>query len=70
MENSKKRKHSAICPDCNGNGYVKIIHDNNETNVHQCWTCESQGELYVDESEVTEFYIDANYITDDVNKLH
>jgi hypothetical protein len=26
----------------------------------QCQTCESEGEIYVDESEVIESYIDAN----------
>ena len=24
MENSKKRRHKAICPDCNGNGYKQL----------------------------------------------
>ena len=70
MAKSKKTRHSAICPDCNGNGYDKIIHDNNETNVHQCWTCESQGELYVDESEVVEFYLDDDLVTGNARKLH
>ena len=60
MAKSKTRRHTFICETCKGNGYVKIIHDNNETNVHQCWTCESQGEFYVDESEIVESYINAN----------
>jgi DnaJ-class molecular chaperone len=70
MAKSKTRKHAFICETCKGNGYIKIIHDNNETNVHQCWTCDSKGEFYVDESEVVESYIDAHYITDDDIKLH
>ena len=56
----KARLRKLICPTCRGNGYVKIIYDNNETGIHQCWTCESQGEFYVDESEIIESYIDAN----------
>jgi len=45
----KRRVHKAICPTCNGNGYVSIKdqEDINEVNVHQCWDCESEGEFYV-----------------------
>ncbi len=69
MAKSKTRRHAFICETCKGNGYVKIIHSD-DIGIHQCWTCESQGELYVDESEVVESYIDAHYITDDDIKLH
>ena len=27
MENSKKVRHAAICPDCRGNGYIKAVLD-------------------------------------------
>jgi DnaJ-class molecular chaperone len=60
MAKSKTRRHAFICDTCRGNGYIKLIHDNDETTVHQCWTCESQGEFYVDESEIVESYINAN----------
>ena len=70
MENSKKVRHRAICPTCKGNGFIKIVDNYKETNIHQCWDCESQGEFYVDESEVVESYIDADYTTDDDVKLH
>ena len=70
MEKSKKVKHKAICSTCNGNGFIKIVDNYKETNIHQCWDCESQGEFYVDESEVVESYIDADYTTDDDVKLH
>ena len=46
MAKSKIRKHAFICETCKGNGYVKIIHSD-DIGIHQCWTCESQGELYV-----------------------
>ena len=53
MANSKKVKKVYVCPTCKGNGYVKVacILDH-ENMIHQCWDCESQGEFYVDESEI------------------
>mgnify|MGYP003148672699 FL=1 len=71
MAKLKTRKHSAICPDCNGNGYVQFhIEEGREHVVLQCETCESEGEIYVDESEVVEFYIDDDLATGDAHKLH
>jgi len=71
MEKSKKIKHSAICPDCNGNGFIQChIEEGREHIVLQCETCDSEGEIYVDESEVVEFYIDDDPPASDVNKLH
>ena len=71
MEKSKKTRHSAICPDCNGNGYVKmVLEEGREHIVAQCVTCESEGEIYVDESEVVEFYVDDDTPAIDVSKLH
>ena len=71
MAKSKKIKHSAICPDCNGNGYVQCqIEEGREHIVLQCEKCDSEGEIYVDESEVVEFYIDDDTPTIDVGKLH
>ena len=45
----KYRVHKAICDICNGNGFVKIIdnEDPKKVNVHQCWECDSEGEFYV-----------------------
>ena len=41
------RVHKTICPTCNGNGYVKIINDEDrEKYIHQCWDCDSEGEFY------------------------
>ena len=71
MAKLKKTKHSAICPDCNGNGYVQCqIEEGREHIVLQCETCDSEGEIYVDESEVVEFYIDDDTPATDVGKLH
>ena len=71
MANLKKIRHSAICPDCNGNGYVKLVlEEGREHIVTQCVTCESEGEIYVDESEVVDLYVDDDPITDNARKLH
>ena len=73
MEKSKKYNvHAAICPDCNWNGYLKaVLEEGREHIVVQCQTCESEGEIYVDESEVVESYIDAdNSSTYDKSRLN
>ena len=45
----KYRVHKAICNVCNGNGFIKIKdeEDPRDINIHQCWECDSEGELYV-----------------------
>ena len=48
----KIAKNKCICPTCHGNGYLRIatgdtskdFRDNSQ--VHQCWECDSQGEFY------------------------
>ena len=72
MANSKKYNvHAMICPNCNGNGYVKaVLEEGREHVVLQCIECDSEGEIYVDESEVTEFYIDDDTSTDDDVSVH
>ena len=72
MANLKKYNvHAAICPDCNGNGYVKaVLEEGREHIVLQCNTCDSEGEIYVDESEVVEFYLDDDLVTGNARKLH
>ena len=41
-----------ICNDCHGNGYIRVATgDTSEdfrknSEVHQCWSCDSEGELY------------------------
>ena len=48
----KYRVHKAICEVCKGNGYVKIIHIDEEDHIHQCWECDSEGEFYVYEPKM------------------
>ena len=60
-----------ICNTCHGNGYVRVAKINGDpaadfrdrSEVHQCWTCDSEGELYET--------VDDNLIDDGPsNKLH
>ena len=47
--NSLKKK---ICDNCHGNGYVRVAVGNtsidfrDNSQVHQCWVCDSEGEVY------------------------
>ena len=72
MEKSKKYKtHAIICSNCRGNGYIQLtLEEGREHVVAQCPECDSEGEIYVDESEVVESYIDADNTTDHDGKLH
>ena len=66
----KYNVHAMICPDCKGNGFIKaVLEEGREHVIVQCQTCESEGEIYVDESEVIESYIDADHAADS-GKLH
>ena len=42
----KYRVMKIICPTCKGNGFVKVTSLEYDEMIHQCWDCESQGELY------------------------
>ena len=36
-----------VCPTCKGNGFVKVASlEYPDYTVHQCWDCDSEGELY------------------------
>ena len=55
-------KHSKICYNCRGNGYVTVIDKQDKTNVHQCWVCESEGEIKnYDQAEVDYFIYNFYY---------
>jgi|TARA_R110000823_G_scaffold200085_1_gene331125 hypothetical protein len=62
--------HKAICPVCNGNGFVKIIKEDHEPSIHQCWECDSEGEFYVHEPEIIQPDSDVDPVTGDDIKLH
>tara|TARA_Y100000034_G_scaffold77744_1_gene93445 strand:- start:106 stop:306 length:201 start_codon:yes stop_codon:yes gene_type:complete len=54
-----------ICTTCKGNGYLKVGTEWGET-VHQCWDCDSEGELY----ETSNDLIGDNNNGGVFNKLH
>ena len=66
----KYRIHKAICPTCNGNGFVKIMKEDVEPHIHQCWDCDSEGEFYVHEPETFQSNNDADSVAGDAIKLH
>ena len=43
----KARVKIHICPTCKGNGFIKVFNlERDESTVHQCWDCVSEGEFY------------------------
>ena len=52
-------KHTKICDNCRGNGYLNVVDNDSLTQVKQCWGCESEGEVKsYDQSEVDTFIWD------------
>ena len=72
MENLKRhRTQRYMSMTCNGNGFTQChIEEGREHIVLQCETCDSEGEIYVDESEVIDVYVDDDIAASDVVKLH
>ena len=60
MAKSKKyNTHAMICPDCKGNGYIRVPYRLAKEEVTvQCSVCDSQGE--VDADSVDDIIIDAD----------
>ena len=52
LKKYKVRMH--ICPTCKGNGYLKVGTEEGES-IHQCWDCDSEGEFYAYEPEVSQY---------------
>ena len=45
LKNARVTIH--ICQTCKGNGFVKVFNlERDESTVHQCWDCDSEGEFY------------------------
>ena len=52
-------KHTKICDNCRGNGYLNVVDNDGLTQVKQCWICESEGEIRnYDQAEVDTFIWD------------
>lgn len=46
-------KHTKICNNCHGNGYITVVDNQDLTQVKQCWECKSEGEIKkYDQAEV------------------
>ena len=60
--------YKAICTNCNGNGYINIVDKRGETEVKQCWTCESEGEITYDDKDIKKIS-DGRSITDSLKWL-
>ena len=44
---TKTEKSKTICPQCKGNGYVRIlVEEGREEFIADCNKCDNQGELY------------------------
>ena len=49
-------KHTKICDNCRGNGYLNVVDNDGLTQVKQCWICDSEGEeKNYDQEEVDTF---------------
>ena len=56
MVKLKKYKVMKItCPTCKGNGFVKVTSLDYDEMIHQCWDCDSEGEFYAYEPEVSQY---------------
>ena len=48
----KLKKVKIICDTCHGNGYIRVATGDTSqdfrknSEVHQCWDCDSEGEFY------------------------
>ena len=63
LKNSEEGTHSAICPKCKGNGYIRY-HQNliqlwnwgfGYSRVRDCETCYNQGEIVYEEPKIVPF---------------
>ena len=54
LNNLKKK----ICDTCHGNGYIRVATGDtekdfrNNSQVHQCWDCDSEGEVYEERDDL------------------
>jgi DnaJ-class molecular chaperone len=61
MEKSKKKTKKIICPNCKGNGYIRVPYRLAKEEVTaQCSVCESEGEINADQRD--DLYVDADGI--------
>ena len=51
-----------ICPQCRGNGYIKLTDNEGIDQIKQCWVCASEGELKHAKNDPNTMYVDSNGI--------
>jgi len=61
MEKSKKKTKRIICPNCKGNGFIRVPYRLAKEEVTaQCSVCESEGEIDADQRD--DLYVDSDGI--------
>ena len=53
--------YKAICDNCSGNGHINIVNRQGETEVKQCWMCESNGEIKYEEDFINRLIRDHHH---------
>ena len=53
--------HKIICDKCKGNGYIRL-EVKNEKKVFQCWICNSEGEIYEENTNGSVYNTDAKQL--------
>ena len=53
--------YKAICDNCSGNGHINIVDTAGNTQVKQCWICESQGEIKYEEDFINKLINNHSY---------
>ena len=58
-----------VCPRCHGNGYIKVKEsiENPVETIHQCPSCNSQGEINMEKTKFTERLILESKLVKELN---
>ena len=52
VKHMEKTKHKVICPECKGNGYIRVPYEQaREEITARCDTCECEGEITLTEED-------------------
>ena len=55
----KRKKTRIICPNCKGNGFVRVPYQLAKEEVHaQCGVCDSEGEINAEQRD--DLYVDSD----------
>ena len=57
----EKTKHKVICPECKGNGYLRVAYHLARAEVPvKCDTCKCEGEITLTEEDFIDQFVKAN----------